>query len=144
MGRGSLISGIARGLVAEGDAGYAERLRADKGVNLQARVSINTGEVVVRSIQTAPNDTEYTPIAHSTSLASRLQSLATPGSTMIIGPTSGFVDGFPSQSPWDRRRLRRSVAESRWKSSAWDRCAPGCNESPVMDLHSSSGANKNV
>ena len=31
---------------------YAERLRGDKGINLQARVGINTGEVVVRSIQT--------------------------------------------------------------------------------------------
>jgi hypothetical protein len=29
MGRGSLISGIARSLVVGGDAGYAERLRAE-------------------------------------------------------------------------------------------------------------------
>jgi hypothetical protein len=47
-----------------------------------------------RSIQAAPNHTEYTLFGYSTSLASRLQSLATPGSTMIIGPTSGFADGY--------------------------------------------------
>src|SRR6516164_9481289 len=31
---------------------FAERLRADKGMNLQVRIGANVGEVVVRSIQT--------------------------------------------------------------------------------------------
>ena len=31
---------------------YVERLRADRGLNLQVRIGINIGEVVVRSIQT--------------------------------------------------------------------------------------------
>src|SRR5713226_5042414 len=31
---------------------FAERLRAEKGLNLQVRVGVNTGEVVVRSIKT--------------------------------------------------------------------------------------------
>jgi len=48
---------------------YAERLRAEQGVNLQVRVGVNTGEVVVRSITTGDGKTEYTPIGHSTSLA---------------------------------------------------------------------------
>jgi class 3 adenylate cyclase len=38
---------------------YAERLRAEKGVNLQVRVGVNTGEVVVRSIRTDDAHTEY-------------------------------------------------------------------------------------
>src|SRR4029077_14451638 len=50
---------------------FAEKLRAEKGVNLQVRVGVNTGEVVVRSIRTDDEHTEYTPIGHSTSLASR-------------------------------------------------------------------------
>src|SRR5580700_9018937 len=54
---------------------HAERLRAEKGVNLQVRVGVNTGEVVVRSIKTDDAHTEYTPIGHSISLASRLQTL---------------------------------------------------------------------
>src|SRR5713101_8307138 len=54
---------------------YADKLRAEKGVNLQVRVGVNTGEVVVRSIQTDEAHTEYTPIGHSISLASRLQTL---------------------------------------------------------------------
>ena len=47
----------------------AEKLRADKGVNLQVRVGVNTGEVVVRTIHTGEAHTEYAPIGHSTSLA---------------------------------------------------------------------------
>ncbi|HYL60346.1 MAG TPA: adenylate/guanylate cyclase domain-containing protein, partial [Candidatus Acidoferrales bacterium] len=40
---------------------YAEKLRAEKGVNLQVRVGVNTGEVVVRSIKTGEGHVEYTP-----------------------------------------------------------------------------------
>src|SRR5215471_11059249 len=58
---------------------YGERLRADKGLNLQLRVGVNIGEVVVRTIHTGTEHTEYSPIGHSTSLAARLQTLATPG-----------------------------------------------------------------
>jgi class 3 adenylate cyclase len=54
---------------------------AEKGLNLQLRLGANIGEVVVRTIQTGTEQTEYSPIGHSTSLAARLQTLATPGST---------------------------------------------------------------
>ena len=54
---------------------FAERLRVEKGLNLQVRVGANLGEVVVRSIQTAESQVEYTPLGHSISLASRLQAL---------------------------------------------------------------------
>src|SRR5215472_14011380 len=59
---------------------YADKLRAEKGVNLQVRVGANAGEVVVREIRTGEKHTEYLPIGHSTSVAARLQALATPGS----------------------------------------------------------------
>ncbi len=61
---------------------FAERLRAEEGLNLQVRVGANGGEVVVRSIETGQH-AEYTPIGHSISLASRLQTLASPGSIAI-------------------------------------------------------------
>src|SRR5713101_6577505 len=73
---------------------YAERLRAEKGVNLQVRVGVNTGEVVVRSIKTDEAHTEYTPIGHSTSLASRLQALASPGSIAISETVRKLVEGY--------------------------------------------------
>ena len=54
---------------------YAEKLRAEGREPMQIRVGVNTGEVVVRSITTGAAHTEYTPIGHSTNLASRLQAL---------------------------------------------------------------------
>ena len=73
---------------------YAEKLRAEKGVNLQVRIGVNTGEVVVRMIKTGEEHTEYTPIGHSTSLASRLQTLAAPGSTAISEAVRKLVEGY--------------------------------------------------
>ena len=73
---------------------FADRLRAEKGMNLQVRVGANVGEVVVRSIQTGERQAEYTPIGHSTSLASRLQSLANPGSIAISDGLHKLVDGY--------------------------------------------------
>src|SRR5436853_4695102 len=50
---------------------YGDRIRTQGQTPLQVRVGVNTGEVVVRSIETGAH-TEYTPIGHSTSLAARL------------------------------------------------------------------------
>src|SRR5215831_7089328 len=73
---------------------FADRLRAEKGVNLQVRVGANVGEVVVRSIQIGQSQVEYTPIGHSISLASRLQTLANPGSVAISDGLHKLVEGF--------------------------------------------------
>src|SRR6202046_2458168 len=50
---------------------YSVKVVADGGVPIEARVGVNTGEVVVRSISTGGGHTEYTPIGHTTNLASR-------------------------------------------------------------------------
>jgi len=55
---------------------YSGQLRARGKLPLQARAGINTGGVVVRSLQTGAGHTEYTPIGHSTSLAARMQAPA--------------------------------------------------------------------
>ena len=85
---------------------YAERLRAEKGVNLQVRVGVNTGEVVVRSIKTDEAHTEYTPIGHSTSLASRLQTLANPGSIAISEVVRKLVEGYFALKPLGPARIK--------------------------------------
>ena len=59
---------------------YSDRLRVEGKLPLQARVGVNTGEVVVRSIKTGEDQVEYTPIGHSISLAARMQTLAPIGS----------------------------------------------------------------
>ena len=55
---------------------FAERLRAENGINLQVRVLAPTS-VSSSGVRSRPGagQVEYTPIGHSTSLASRLQTL---------------------------------------------------------------------
>jgi len=73
---------------------YANKLRERGQPPLLVRVGVNSGEVVVRSIQTGDAHTEYTPIGHSVSLASRLQTLAAPGSVVIGESVRKFVEGY--------------------------------------------------
>ncbi len=73
---------------------YAERLRHDKGINLQMRVGVNTGEVVVRSIRKNDLHTDYVPVGHATSLAARLEGLATPGTTVVSPYTHQLTEGY--------------------------------------------------
>src|SRR6266508_1263259 len=73
---------------------YVDRVRLQRGLPLQIRVGLNTGEVVVRSIRTDDLHTDYVPIGHATSLAARMQSLANPGSIVVSESTFRLADGF--------------------------------------------------
>jgi class 3 adenylate cyclase len=73
---------------------YADRLRLEGRRPLEIRVGVNTGEVVLRSIRKDDLHTEYTPIGHSTSLAARLQSLATGGGIVVSEPTYRLTEGY--------------------------------------------------
>ena len=55
---------------------YSDKLRERGEPPISIRVGVNIGEVVVRTIKTGETHTEYAPIGHSVSLASRLQALA--------------------------------------------------------------------
>ncbi len=72
----------------------AEKLRFEKGLNLQIRVGVNTGEVVVRSIRKDNLHTDYVPVGHSTSLAARMENLATPGSIVVSEHTHKLTEGY--------------------------------------------------
>ena len=64
--------------------------RAEGRTFLEARVGVNTGEVVVRTIATGAAKTEYTPIGHTANLASRMQALAPNGSIAITEATRAY------------------------------------------------------
>ena len=64
-----------------------------KPVPLEARIGINTGEVVVRSVETG-GKVEYTPIGHTANLASRLQTVAPAGSIAVSEYTRKLVEGY--------------------------------------------------
>jgi predicted ATPase/class 3 adenylate cyclase len=73
---------------------YSDQLRSQGRLPLQARVGLNTGEVVVRSIDTGKGHTEYTPIGHATSLAARMQALAPIGSIAATDVTRKLCEGY--------------------------------------------------
>jgi class 3 adenylate cyclase len=73
---------------------YSAKLVADGGTPLEARVGINTGEVVVRTLTTGDGHAEYTPIGHTANLASRMQAIAPTGSIAITESTRRLVEGF--------------------------------------------------
>jgi class 3 adenylate cyclase len=72
---------------------YADRLRTDGKIPVEARVGVNTGEVVVRTIETGGH-TEYTPVGHVTNLAARMQTVAPTGGIAISEDTRRLVEGY--------------------------------------------------
>jgi len=72
---------------------YADRLRAEGKIPVEARVGVNTGEVVVRRIETGGH-TEYTPVGHVTNLAARMQTAAPPGSIAASKVTQRLCEGY--------------------------------------------------
>jgi class 3 adenylate cyclase/tetratricopeptide (TPR) repeat protein len=78
---------------------YSDTLRGQGRLPLQARVGLNTGDVVVRSLKTSEDHTEYTPIGHSTSLAARMQVLAPVGSIATTDATRRLCEGYFTFKP---------------------------------------------
>ena len=72
---------------------YGERRAAAGHAALEARVGVNTGEVVVRAVETGGR-VEYTPIGHTANLASRLQTIAPAGSIAVSEHTRRLVEGY--------------------------------------------------
>ena len=73
---------------------YGAKLQADGRAPLEIRIGVNTGEVVVRAIRTDESHVEYTPIGHTTNLASRLQTVAPTGSIAATEHTSKLCEGY--------------------------------------------------
>ena len=73
---------------------YSATVVADGGTPIQCRIGINTGEVVIRSIQTGAGRVEYTPIGHTTNLASRMQTAAPVGSIAVTEMTRKLCEGY--------------------------------------------------
>src|SRR5690349_2717028 len=85
---------------------YSARLRRAGNPPIEIRMGLNTGEVVVRSIRTSDQQTEYTPIGHSTSLASRMQTLAPTGSILVTEMTQKLVAGYFQLKPLGATRVK--------------------------------------
>ena len=72
---------------------HAERLAAQGKPAPQARVGVNTGEVVMRTVETGGR-VEYTPVGHVANMAARMQGVAPAGGIVISEETRRLVEGY--------------------------------------------------
>jgi class 3 adenylate cyclase/tetratricopeptide (TPR) repeat protein len=72
---------------------YTDTVRHQHGIEMQMRVGLNSGEVVVRTIG---NDLhmDYSAVGPTTHLAARMEQLARPGSIRFPASTLRLVEGF--------------------------------------------------
>jgi class 3 adenylate cyclase/tetratricopeptide (TPR) repeat protein len=77
---------------------HAEAVLHTHGVNLQVRIGLNSGEVVVGIIGSDLR-MDYTAVGRTTHLAARMEQLATPGSILMTPPTLELVEGFVTVKP---------------------------------------------
>jgi class 3 adenylate cyclase/tetratricopeptide (TPR) repeat protein len=77
---------------------YAEEVRRTHGVNLQIRVGLNSGEVVVGAIG-GDLRMDYTAVGQTTHLAARMEQLASPGSILLAPATLQLVEGMVAVKP---------------------------------------------
>ncbi|MHA7685009.1 adenylate/guanylate cyclase domain-containing protein [Cupriavidus sp. PET2-C1] len=73
---------------------YADEVRLTQGIALQIRVGINSGEVVVRTIRIKDLHTDYDPVGKSIHIASRMESIALPGSIVASEHTHNLTEGY--------------------------------------------------
>src|SRR6266704_2119889 len=77
---------------------YAEELRRQQGLDVQIRVGLNSGEVVVRAIGSDLR-MDYTAVGQTTHLAARMEQLARPGTTLLTADTLRLVEGYVEVTP---------------------------------------------
>jgi class 3 adenylate cyclase len=77
---------------------YTEEVRRAHGVEVQIRVGLNSGEVVVRSIGSDLR-MDYTAVGQTTHLAARMEQLATPGTIRMTAETLRLAEGYVNVKP---------------------------------------------
>jgi class 3 adenylate cyclase len=77
---------------------YSDELRRAQGVEVQLRVGLSSGDVVVRSIG---NDLriDYTAVGQTTHLAARMEQLAASGSIRLTAETLHLAEGYVQVTP---------------------------------------------
>ena len=90
---------------------YADDTRRSHGVEVQIRVGLNSGEVVVRSVGSDLR-MDYTAVGQTTHLAARMEQLAPPGDVRLTAETLRLAEGYvevrslgpdPREGPSGRR-----------------------------------------
>jgi class 3 adenylate cyclase len=77
---------------------YAEEIRRGHGVDVQVRVGLNSGDVVVRAIGSDLR-MDYSAVGQTTHLAARMEQLARPGVTLLTADTLRLAEGYVEVKP---------------------------------------------
>jgi class 3 adenylate cyclase/tetratricopeptide (TPR) repeat protein len=77
---------------------YADELRRSQGIDVQIRVGLNSGEVVVRAIDSDLH-MDYSAIGQTTHLAARMEQLARPGTALMTKNTLRLAEGYIEVRP---------------------------------------------
>jgi len=120
---------------------YSDRIRAEGRIPVHARLGVNTGEVVVRSITTGEGRTEYAPVGHSAGVAARMQALAQVGSIAATEQIRKLCEGyfiFKSLGPTKVKGISEPV--NVYEVTGWGRCGLVCSERRHAVTPSSSDA----
>jgi class 3 adenylate cyclase/tetratricopeptide (TPR) repeat protein len=88
---------------------YGKDVRRHHGIEVQIRVGLNSGEVVVRSIGSDLH-MDYTAVGQTTHLAARMEQLATPGSIRLTADTLRLAEGYLEVKPLGPVPVRGLVA----------------------------------
>jgi predicted ATPase len=72
---------------------YADETRRSHGVEVQIRIGLNSGEVVVRSVGSDLR-MDYTAVGQTTHLAARMEQLAPPGTVRLTEETVRLAEGY--------------------------------------------------
>jgi len=77
---------------------YAEAVFRRHGVQVEIRVGLNSGEVVVRAIGSDLH-MDYTAVGQTTNLAARMEQMARPGTILLAPDTLALAEGFIAVKP---------------------------------------------
>jgi class 3 adenylate cyclase/tetratricopeptide (TPR) repeat protein len=77
---------------------HAAVVRRERGVMIRARVGMNSGEVVVRTIGSDLH-MDYSAVGQTTHLAARMEQLADPGAILLTAATLMLAEGFIQVAP---------------------------------------------
>ena len=72
---------------------YAEGVRRQHGIEVQIRVGLNSGEVVVRAVGSDLH-MDYTAVGQTTHLAARMEQLAAPGTVRLTAEVLRLAEGY--------------------------------------------------
>ena len=107
---------------------YADDTRRAHGVEVQIRVGLNSGEVVVGSVGSDLR-MDYTAVGQTTHLAARMEQLALPGTVRLTAETMRLAEGYVEVRslgpiPQGPRGAHRDLRADRGGDGATRACRP--------------------